>query len=225
MAQTSLVYLGRKFDSDEEVFFAMWLAELCEAGFVKTFTKIQEPIHLTHGLRLSYEKTTQLKTKIKTEQKEFKLLNSSEYTPDFEIIWTIEGIKKFLFQLSENVLQLKREIAKKQGAIVDPTKALFFSGEFNSTIVEIKPAFDQQNMERLFKNNQKFIWDKYKIFVNLVEPVALFKKTFMPAKAAPYFKYIKSPTGKNKGKKGPGDWKMDWEPRTLKQFLYESDTA
>lgn len=84
---------------------------------------------------------------------------------------------------------------------------------------EVKPDFDWQNMQRLFVNNQKFIWQSKQIFVNLVEPIELFKNTFLPAEAAPYFRYkVLSKKALLKGKR-KGDFKFDWIPKTIKQFL------
>lgn len=210
MAQTSLVYRGIKFDSDEEVFVAMWLQELQNSGFISRWAKVELPYHLTSGLKRTYTKITQLKTKQKTEVKQQVLLKPSEYTPDFIVNFSEEGRLLFVSSLEPESVFIP---------------GMLFYKNTPGVVLEVKPLFDQQNMERLFKNNQKFLWEKEKIFVNLVEPTALFKKTFMPVEAAPYFKYRKSPTGKNKGKKGPGDWKVDWNPITLKQYLHENNTA
>lgn len=200
MGQTELVYTGVKFDSDEEVFVAMWLEELKEAGYVKSWDKTLEPIELTPGFKLIYDKTTILKTKTKTERKEHVLLRPSEYTPDFKVYWTLNGWLTFNSGIYSDV----------------DIKKTFFTrgGVAHPTYIEVKPSFDQNNMERLFRNNQKFVWYKHQIFVNLVEPVSLFKKTFLPLQAAPYFKYKRPTKTKNKG-----DWKFDFVPKTLKEFL------
>lgn len=200
MGVTSLVYKGIKFDSDEEYFIAVWLDTLQQAGHVIKWRKTKLPIPLTDGIKIDYVKTTKLKTKTKIENKSKELLKPSEYTPDFEAIF---GAGPFVSAIYEH-------------AKLD---ALFYTHEFPKVWLEVKPAFDQNNMERLFKNNQKFVWHLHKIFVNLVEPVELFKKTFLPDELAPYFKYKKLPTGKNKGKKKVGDWKFDWIPKTLKEYL------
>lgn len=204
-----MVYRGVKMDSDEEVFVAMWLQELQEAGLISRWKKVDSTIELTQGLKLYYKKITQLKTKLKVEDKYKTLLNDSEYTPDFKIEFTEKGLEKLVCVL--DVFEATPEWKNRN--------AIFFTSN-NHVLVEVKPSFDQNNMERLFKNNQKFIWDKHKIFVNLVEPIALFEKTFIPLAAAPYFKY-KVVTKKliAKGKK-KGDWKFDFVPKTLNEFIY-----
>jgi hypothetical protein len=205
MSATNLMYQGIHFDSDEEVFFAMWLEELKQAELIREWKRSTEAIPLTHGIYVPYIKTTKLKTKTRHEEKIFTVLRPSEYTPDFEVDFSAYGIQQFV-----NYIKPVGSFDKDR---------LFFSGERLKGFFEVKPAFDQNNMERLFKNNQKFIWHTREIFINMIEPVELFKKTFMPAEAAEYFKYKKKPTsGKNKHK-GVGDWKVDFIPKSINEYL------
>lgn len=205
--KTTLVYNGIKFDSDEEVFVAMWLQELQDAGFVKRWSRTEVAFPMTQGLKRNWVKETQLKTKLKQELKTDTLLRPSEYTPDFIVNFSAEGIERFV-----GILEPATEYK---------TGKLFYKNT-PGVIIEVKPSFDQNNMERLFKLNQKFLWDKEKIFVNLVEPVALFEKTFIPLAAIPYFQY-KVITKKliAKGKK-KGDWKLNFIPKTLKEYLNDT---
>lgn len=206
-----LILNNIKFDSAEEVYFAMWLNELEKAGYVDKWVKVVTPIKLTKGLKIPYKKVTQLKTKVKIEDKEKSILNPSEYTPDFRVAFTEKGHDLFCSWLTI--------------ADFNPN-ALFFTNNDGIQqknvpvyVFEIKPSFDQNNMERLFRNNQKFLWDKYEIFVNLVEPISLFEKTFLPLEAEKYFRYrVVNKKALAKGKK-VGDFKMDWTPKTLKQYV------
>lgn len=205
MSLTNLFHNGIHYDSDEEVFVSMWLKELQDAGYVKSYKKSTVAIPLTPGLKIPYQKITQLKTKLKVENKEHIILRPSEYTPDFEVEWTLEGFTLFVNSIMIN----------------DFIKSRFLYA-FNcntSCMIEVKPGFDQNNMTRDFVTKQKYIWDKLKVFVNLVEPVELFQKTFLPLEAAKYFRYKKAPTGKNRNLKRVGDYKFDFEPKTLKQYL------
>lgn len=208
MGQTSLVYKGIKMDSDEEVFVAMWLEELKNKRIIEDWIKVKDSWPLTEGLKVKYIEKKQLKTKIKEINKQKILLRPSEYTPDFKVIFNYQYENRFISSISTTEYRFN-------------PNSVFFSTDTDFAYLEVKPGFDQNNMERSFKNNQKFIWDKFKIFVNLVEPISLFKSTFMPKEAAPYFKYKKAPTGKNKGVKKVGDWKMDWIPKTLNEYLCE----
>jgi hypothetical protein len=203
-----IVWKGILFDSDEEMFFAMWLEELKEVGYVRQWKRAVDSISLTDGLKISYIKVTKLKTKTKHEEKEFTVLRPSEYTTDFDVTFTPEGIMRLVNYITPaGSFEITRP---------------FFSNERLRGLFEIKPGFDQNNMERLFKNNQKFIWDKYKIFVNLVEPIELFKKTFLPSEAAPYFKYKVVPKKAKAKGKVKGDFKFDWKPKTIKEFLNDT---
>lgn len=211
MGVAELIYTGVKYDSKEEVWFAMWLAELEKAGYIASWVKNVRSMILTKGLKVPYKRVTQLKTKVKVEDRQKILLNPSEYTPDFRVHFTEKGHDLFCSWITIHDLN---------------PNALFFTNndgiqqkDIPMYVFEVKPNFDQNNMERLFRNNQKFVWDKHQIFVNLVEPVSLFKKTFLPLEAESDFKYKKAPTGKNKGKKKVGDWKVDWTPKTLKQYV------
>ena len=210
MSLTNLMYKGVHFDSDEEVFFAMWAEELKQAGILHEWKRNTDEINITSGLKIPYTKITKLKTKTKVEDKEFTLLRPSVYTMDF-----------LLYKLSHDAYATKifGQIPPPLYAQPFNKDAPLFCDANQVVYVEVKPSFDQQNMERLFVLNQKFIWDKYKIFVNLVEPVELFKKTFLPAEAAPYFRYKIVPKKAQAKGKVKGDFKFDWTPRTINEFL------
>lgn len=208
MGSTTLVYKGVKFDSDEEVFFAMWCEELQKAGLIKFWDRIDTAIPMTSGLSMDYTQVKQLKTKTKVEKKTKVFLRPSEYTYDFKVCFTEKGQQ--LLCSSHKNFEPHRPFFTH---IVDPVTLV------HAALFEIKPAFDQNNMERLFKINQKFLWHYKKIFVNLVEPIELFKKTFLPLEAESYFRYKVLPKkAMAKGKK-KGDFKFDWTPKTLKQYL------
>ena len=75
------------------------------------------------------------------------------------------------------------------------------------TWLEIKPKFDQNNMTRLFKINQKWVFDKHGLFVDLVIPETLFEKTFTPKD------YLTTPTGKQR--------KLNYKPKSCQEWLQE----
>jgi len=74
--------------------------------------------------------------------------------------------------------------------------------------IEIKGNYDFNNMTRLFKINQKWVYAKYGVLVNLLKVPTIFTKTFTPAR---YLLTDKS--GKPR--------KLNWTPKTLKQYLEE----
>lgn len=198
------IYKNIVFDSKEEKWFAQWCNELKEAGYVADWDKENIPMSIIDPVYLDYIKTTELKTKSKREVKRFTLLKDFQYTPDFWIMFTQKGYDVFVSPLNENV---------------KPDRWFFGKDISNPIWVEVKPIFDQHGKTARFSIVQKLIWHIKKIFVDLIIVEDLFKGTFMPREAMDDFKYKKSPTGKNKGKKGVGDWKCNYIPKTLNEFL------
>lgn len=192
-------------DSQEEVWTAMWLQELKDAGYVNDWFKILLPIHIFEPVEFYYNKVTVLKTKTKEELKKFTLLNDLDYTPDFQVTWTSAGMKHFVSRIAD--------------IEINPKSWFFCDNPLNTTLIEVKPNFDQNGKTAKFSIIQKILWSVHKRFVDLILPEKLFEGTFMPKEAMPDFKYRKAPTGKNKGKKGPGDWKTDYVPKSLKEFI------
>jgi hypothetical protein len=208
-------YNGILMDSGEEVYFAHWLDEAMSAGWVEKWAYVTKPFEVCPYVRLPYIKTTALKTKTKVEEKEFILLHDLEYTPDFKIKWTEKGMKKFV-----------SPIKGEKNTYADP-KSMFFCGYWQvkdislstTTWVEVKPTFDMHGKISKFSVLQKILWTFKGIFVDLIIPDHLFKDTFMPQAIMEDFRYKRAPTGKNKGKKGPGDWRVDYVPKTINEFL------
>lgn len=161
------------YESKEESYFADWLTELTKLGFIKSWEKISKPISLTSGLEHTYNQIITLKTKTKVTPKTQVILRASEYTPDFGITWSKYGKDIFYQPINDS---------KK---LVCP----ILSNEKEFSLIEIKAEWDYKNMTRSFIHNQKFIWDKYKTYVNLIKISDLFSKTFAPAS------YFKTPTG------------------------------
>ena len=198
---------GSVYDSQEEVWMSMWLEELQKAGYVRFWRRNVDPILITPAYKIDYVKKIELKTKTKYEEKEFTLLQDLQYTPDFELAFTKKGYHFFCSPRSGNV---------------KPNR-YFFQRQDETFFIEVKPTFDQHEKTAKFSLIQKFLWDKYRMFVDLIIPEHLFKDTFMPLAAMDDFRYKKAPTGKNKGKKKAGDWKVDYIPKTLKEFINEVD--
>lgn len=202
------VYNDIIFDSREEVWCAMWLEALKNSGHIKEWSRANS-IEIFRPFKATIFKRTELKTKIKTEEKDFTFLNGLVYTPDFIVTWTRQGKEKFLSHI---------------GYDMNPKSWFFYNtgnGEFPITWIEVKPTFDQNGKTAKFSVIQKILWNVHKIFVDLIIPEKLFEGTFMPQEAMPEFKYKKKPTGKNKGVKGPGDWKTNYIPKSLNEFLNE----
>lgn len=197
--------MGILMDSREEVWMAMWLEELKHVGYVSNWKKVTKAFKIFEPVQYSYVKTTELKTKTKKENKNFTLLQGLEYTPDFEVEWTDKAFGKLISSID---------------SYINPDSWFFRpGGYFNITFIEVKPIFDQHDKTAKFSILQKILWNIKGIFVDLILVEKLMEATFVPMEAIEDFKYKKNPTGKNKGKKSIGDFKVDWKVKTLKEFL------
>ena len=209
-------YNGILMDSQEEIYFAHWLDEAKEAGFVEKWMYVTKPFLVCPYVRLPYIKTTQLKTKVKQELKEFTLLHDLEYTPDFKVKWTQKGMDKFVSYAG----------GEGDHKYVNP-KSIFFCGYWqlkdvglwNTTWVEVKPTFDMHGKISKFSVLQKILWTFKGLFVDLIIPQDLFKETWMPKAIMEDFKYKVVPKKQAAKGKKKGDWKTNYIPKTLKEFI------
>lgn len=187
------------FDSKEELYFSWYLEELEAAGYIDSWGNAQT---YQLGEKITNTYTEQLKTKTKTEEQ--IILNGCEYTPDFEINWC--PISFGIFYHEFPYIETRDKLYK-----ID--KNLFLaknkenSSYFNmKSIIEIKPAFDQNNMTRLNGINRKWMYQKYNIFVNLVKVPDIFKDTFTPKK------FLLTDTGKQ-------NRIIHFKTRTLEEYI------
>lgn len=180
-------YKGIQFESLEELACLQWLFELQKAGYVQSIQRAESYL-LCNSLTNDF--VINLKTTSKPGSE--TLLHGHSYTPEFIIRWNKCALDKFVWVHS-------------QGKKFDRLFIGCYEEEQLTTYIEVKPMWDQNNMERLFKLNQKWMWDKYKIFVNLVKPQALFEKTFTP------LDYLTTPGGRPR--------KVKWEVKNMSLFL------
>lgn len=160
------------FDSQEEKEVYNWIMELYERGIITSFTHQPESFQLSHKRRVPIKKVM----KTKTVDSDFHLMNGHLYTADFLIHWNSEYLNKMFYELNMN--QVLPAINYKEMLIACENDD--FTGF--CSYIEVKPIFDQNNMTRLFKINQKWVLDKYGIFVNMIIPDKLFEMTFTPGK-------------------------------------------
>jgi hypothetical protein len=181
-------YNGIAIDSQEEIMAIMYFEELIEAGYVEKLGRSQT-FPLSERFVNCYTQVVQMKTKAKEVEKQQVLLEGHVYTPEFLVDWTEAGAALFVDRTSRNG-------SKKFDAP--------FIGSYQ-TLIEVKPGFDQNNMTRLFKINQKWMWEKYQLYVNLIQPHKLFEETFTP-KA-----YLTTPTGKQRV--------IHWKVKSLEEYV------
>lgn len=183
--------MEQEHDSKDELYFSWWCEELKERGIIENFTRC-ESYELNNGLIGNYTFKKVLKTKTVNVEKKQTLIPIKVYTPDFKIVWNIELSNKF----QESLLNIHG---------IELTKPFIVQG-YDTSIVEIKPQFDQNNMTRLFKTNQAIMWDKHNIYVNMIVYQKLFEDTFTPTRFLLTTKTLKAR-------------KIEWEVRTLDEFL------
>ena len=182
------IYKGIEWESFEELAFLYWAFELKNQGYIKSLRR-SESFLLCDSM--VHDFVVNLKTKSKPASE--IVMHGHSYTPEFIIEWDPKARKKIF----DTLITSERYNC--------PILGTHKEWEGFTSYVEIKPMFDQNNMERLFKVNQKWMWQKHGIFVNLVKPQDLFQKTFTPAE------YLRTPTGKPR--------KLNWKPRSLFDFL------
>lgn len=183
--------------STEEQWLAAYFEELKENGLIKKITYQPTPFILSNAVEIELYK--QLKTK---RTYRFKtLMQPHSYTADFKIEW-----KK------ENPLYKDIKLEYYEGGLEE--FPIFFADN-NVSWIECKAQWDFNNMTRMFlQRTQPWVYQKFDIYVNLIKPVDLFRKTFIPSAVLNQF-YYKVATKKNK----KGDKKFSWEYRTLDEYL------
>lgn len=180
-AKKQQYYKGFPIDSEGEMNFIMWMEELKEEGYIEKYERGQSYL-LSDSLVNNYVETLKTKSKPKTQT----ILHGHSYTPDFFIMWTTKGFNIFCNNLGEKWV-----------------KPFMCDGKFS--YIEAKPPFDFANMSRLAMLNIKWMWQKYKIHVQMVKNIELFEKTFTP-KA-----YLVTKTGKTR--------LVKHKFRTLKEYI------
>jgi len=163
-----------KFDSEEERLFYLYLEELQENGYIDKFTFHEDKFILSEQVKYNWLKKTN-KRSIKMSS---ALLQEHVYSPDFHIHWNMKAYRIFYHDIFDEEHKLEST----------PFVSNINSDGTNAeSIIEIKPNFDFQNMTRLSIINGKWVYDKYKIFVQKIIPIGnescLFAKTFVPQKA------------------------------------------
>ena len=166
-----------EFDSDEEMYFFWWARELMIAGYIEKIVHQPESFQLSESIWCEYHKQQVRSSKYVNEE----LLAAHKYTTDFYIEWNPDKLNEFATPLFSDLK--KKEKRSFKYLLAEENIGHYFS------YVEVKPAFDQNNMTRLAKINQKWVYEKFGNFINIVIPEKHFNKTFTPCR---YFQTNKS---------------------------------
>lgn len=186
------IFYHKKYDSNEEFYFELWLTELKDRGFIYNYYYQPDPFKLNEPVYYTIYK--KLKTKTKIEQR--TLLQAREYTPDYKIVWKEKARGIFYNNLED-------EIEKRP---------LIFA-QNNVSYVDIKGTFNQHSSWGIFEAARKDIWEKFNIFIEKVKPIGkkdcLFGKTFTPEMM---------PIWQQRDNTKKYAW-VNWEVRTIETFL------
>ena len=161
-------YDNIELDSQEEVEFYCWCKELESEHMIESFIYHPEPFVLS-------ERKTIVNT-INGRMKESFLLGKHEYTPDF--VLTIRADDKDYFYT-------KAELELEHPFCVLKDKDYYIAW------IDIKGSFNKYGGDRGFSINQKWVYDKFGIYVNKVltndkktkgkiTTKSIFRKTFVP---------------------------------------------
>jgi len=194
-----------------ELYFSWWINELREIGFIHDCVHQPEQISLSPTVYCEWETTKIKKKQFQIVRVNKRLISEHKYTPDYKIMFTVDAI---------NVLISNVEYIDPDGSILlscDPKNKLITFDRV--ALVECKPIFDQNNMTREFKINQKWIYDQGK-FINLVKIPDFFERTFTPRLYIEDQIYKKrTQDKKNKVWHEIGESKLRYTPRTLDTYL------
>lgn len=171
-----ITYDNIEFDSQEEVEFYCWCKELQAEHMIESFVYHPEPFVL------SERKTT--RNIINGKSKESFLLGKHEYTPDF--VLTIKSEHKDYF-----FVKAELEIHKTFLDWIKRDDVKLYKDDKYYIWIDIKGSFNKYGGDRGFSINQKWVYDKFGIYVNKVltndkkikgriTTKSIFRKTFVP---------------------------------------------
>jgi hypothetical protein len=187
------------FDSDEEKYFSWYLDELLQAGYISRWT------YQPYTYRLSpiqkYSVYQQMKTGTKT--KRLSLLRAHEYTPDFGIQWTEKASRIFFNGIFHGIDLKTAPFIINYDTIHN--KAILYS------VIEIKPSFDRNNMIRLFRINQKWLYDLQGVYVQEITVDKKNGRGLFPDSFTPNEYRLTEKTKQERS--------LKYEPRSLKEFI------
>jgi hypothetical protein len=159
-------YNGLTFDSSGEMHFYWWCEELINAGYIESVLTQPLEFQLSGAIGERYIKPMK---KVEDKVMEKIVMNPHIYTPDVQVKWTEKAENIFFIRFPQFRIGNNKELLNLIKADCDMI-----------SLIELKPIFDQNNMTRLAVINQKWVMDKFKVFVNIEIPEKLFDKTFTP---------------------------------------------
>jgi hypothetical protein len=149
--------------SNQELYTLWLLEEFKSRRIIESFDYEPESFLLSESQSIESQKRDK-KDRLKTRKT--SLIREHSYTCDFVVYWN-PVFKGTIF----SDITLLEEVPFFIAHNID--------GKY-VTYLEVKPDFDYNNMTRLFVVNQKWVYDKYKIYIQLFKPEQFFVKYFIP---------------------------------------------
>lgn len=141
------VYDGVTYDSISEIWFKWYLEELRARDYLLDYE--YQPPSIGLSAKVQYPVNVQMKTKVKESHR--SLLPEHSYRPDYRIVWSEKADGVFYMNIESRRI------------ITTP-----FVAQEHRTLIEVKPKFDVNNMTRLFRINQKWIYEQYQTYVQAI---------------------------------------------------------
>lgn len=152
--KSQIEYDGIIFDSNEELEFYHWCVEAKEYKIISDFKYNCETYQLSP--KQTTIETKYLKTKTKEVEKH--LFHEHVYSPDFHLF---KG---------------------ERWGVLENTGLLSLHSFKNEFVIDIKGSFQLHDGSRSFSINQKWMFEKYHIYINKVIPEKFFNLTWLPEK-------------------------------------------
>ena len=196
--------------SKEELYFSYYLEELKDAGFVKEWSYESDTFKLSDSISLPYCTNSKKGVLAKEEH----ILRKSSLTADFTICWN--------FNKSKNIFVLHPGEPISINVKLIPFRIGIISEDEVYSYVEVKASNEIRTSSSIsFPYKQKWVYDKYGIYVQKIKPFhptkksnILFQNTFTPMNVIRQEVYkIKCPGG------NVGDSKLKYPVRTLQDYL------
>lgn len=154
------------FDSDEELHFSWYLDELKRHKAIIGYEYHPKPFSLSEKVTHKFLKTGK---RISRETEAF-LMHPHKYQADFMIYWQAEWEGR-LFMCLDGLLSLNYPFITNMGRLGIPYSVIDVKGMF---------AGRKNNSAVTFPLDQKWVYQRYKIYVQKIIPKELFKETFTP---------------------------------------------
>lgn len=160
------------FDSKEEEMFYSWLKEAKDNGFVKEYSYHPKIYNLCEVAKVP---SVSISKKGRVKHTNRHLLNSLNYTPDFDVVFSSKFVKVFMrkldvFDYLGKHIQLCLFNDSPEFTVIIDTKGSFVGKNNNSGIT--------------FPVKQKILWATQHIYTQKVVPKKWFKKTWCPSEFA-----------------------------------------